>query len=94
MRPFKELNKAVEIITNVLNIIWDINNIGIAKFRDLVIDFDMDQFKKLHKKQIVQSLNEPMSQYLEEFLTRLRSRKMLRKVPLEETSDLITVSTA
>jgi len=92
--PFMELNKAVEIITNALNIIWDIENIGIAKFRDLDIDFDMDQFKKLHKKQVVQSLNEPMSRYLEGFLTRLRSRDMLRKVPLEETTDLITVSTA
>ncbi len=92
--PFMELNKAVEIITNALNIIWDIKNIGIAKVRDLEVDFDIDQFKKLHKKQIVQSLNEPMSRYLEEFLTRLRSRNMLRKVPLEETSDLITVSTA
>jgi hypothetical protein len=89
-----ELNKAVEVITNALNIIWDIKNIGIAKFRDLEVDFDIDQFKKLHKKQIVQSLNEPMSRYLEEFLTRLRLRNMLRKVPLEEMSDLITVSTA
>ena len=90
--PFKELNKAVEIITNAINMIWDIANIGIAKFRDIEVDFDMEQFKKLHKKQPVQSLNEPMSRYLEEFLGRLRARGMLRKVPIEEMANRITVS--
>ncbi len=90
--PFKELNRAVEIITNAINMIWDIENIGIANFRNLEVDFDMELFKKLHKKQVVQSLNEPMSRYLEEFLGRLRSRGMLRKVPIEETSNRITVS--
>ncbi len=91
--PFKELNKAVEIITNAINMIWDISNIGVAKFRDMTVDFDMESFKRQHKKQNVQSLNEPMSRYLEDFLTRLRSRNMLRKVPLEEIADRITVST-
>jgi hypothetical protein len=92
--PFKELNKAVELITNAINIIWDIGNIGVANFRELVIDFDMEKFKIIHKKQAVQSLNEPMSHYLQEFLNRLRARKMMRKVPIEEMQDLITVSTA
>jgi len=92
--PFKELNKAVELITNSINLIWDIGNIGVAKFRELVIDFDMEKFKAIHKKQAVQSLNEPMSHYLQEFLTRLRDRNMMRKVPIEEMQDLITVSTA
>ncbi len=91
--PFKELNLAVEVITNNINMIWDISNIGVAKFRDMTVDFDMEAFKRSHKKQNVQSLNEPMSQYLENFLTRLRSRNMLRKVPLEEMADRITVST-
>jgi hypothetical protein len=92
--PFKELNKAVEVITNSVNMIWDVHNIGIAKFRPLIVDFDLDKFKKIHKKQNVQSLNEPMSQYLDNFLSRLRSRNMMRKVPLEEIQDLVTVSSA
>ena len=92
--PFKELNKAVEVITNAVNMIWDVCNIGIAKFRPLVVDFDMEKFKKIHKKQNVQSLNDPMSKYLDEFLCRLRSKKMMRKVPLEEIQDLVTVSSA
>ena len=91
--PFKELNKAVEIITNAINMIWDISNIGVAKFRDMTVDFDMEAFKRTHKKQNVQSLNDPMSRYLEDFLARLRSRNMLRKVPPEEMADRITVST-
>ena len=92
--PFKELNKAVEVITNAVNMIWDVHNIGIAKFRPLVVDFDLEKFKKIHKKQNVQSLNDPMSQYLDNFLSRLRSRNMMRKVPSEEIQDLITVSSA
>jgi hypothetical protein len=92
--PFKELNKAVEIIINAINMIWDIANIGIAKFRPMDVDFDMDLFKTLHKKQPVQSLNEPMSRYLEDLLNRLRSRNMLRKVPVEEISDITTVSSS
>lgn len=92
--PFKELNRAVEIITNSVNMIWDICNIGIAKFRPLVVDFDMEHFRKIHKKHGVQNLNDPMSKYLYEFLNRLRSRNMIRKVPLDEMQDLITVSPA
>ena len=92
--PFKELNKAVEIITNAINMIWDIANIGIAKFRPMDVDFDMEMFKSLHKKQPVQSLNDPMSRYLEDFLNRLRSRNMLRKVPVEEISNITTVSSS
>jgi hypothetical protein len=92
--PFKELNKAVEIITNALNMIWDISNIGVANFRCMDVDFDMTLFKSIHKKQPVQSLNEPMSRYLEDFLNRLRSRNMLRKVPVEEIPDIITVSSS
>jgi hypothetical protein len=92
--PFKELNRAVEIIINAVNMIWDIGNIGVAKFRPHVVDFDMDHFKTIHKKQGVQSLNDPMSKYLDEFLNRLRSKKMMRKVPLDEMQDLITVSPA
>ena len=92
--PFKELNKAVEIITNALNMIWDIGNIGVANFRCMDVDFDMPLFKTLHKKQPVQSLNEPMSRYLEDFLNRLRSRKMLRKVPVEEIPEILTVSSS
>ena len=92
--PFKELNKAVEVITNAVNMIWDVGNIGIAKFRPLVVDFDLGKFKKLHKKQNVQSLNEPMSKYLGEFLSRLRLKNMMRKVPVDEIQDLVTVSSA
>jgi len=92
--PFKELNKAVEIITNAINMIWDIANMGIAKFRQMDVDFDMTLFKSIHKKQPVQSLNDPMSQYLGDLLNRLRSRNMLRKVPLEEIANIITVSSS
>ncbi len=88
--PWKPLNKAIFILQNALNSVWDIANRGIAKFRPLHIPFDWDKYKPVRVN--AQNLNEPMSAALKDLLNGFEAKGLVVDVPRDVLDSLTTIS--
>ncbi len=88
--PWKELNKAVFIVQNAFNYVWDIQNRGIAKFRPMHIPFDWDKYKPVRVN--AQNLNDPLSSALKTLLDDFESKLLIEDVPPEKLATLTTIS--
>lgn len=88
--PWKSLNKAIFILQNALNSVWDISNRGIAKFRPMLIPFDWSAYKPVRVN--AQNLNEPMSKALRELLDGFEAKSLVVDVPKEDLDTLTTIS--
>lgn len=88
--PWKSLNKAIFILQNALNSVWDVENRGIAKFRPMHIPFDWDKYKPVRVN--AQNLNQPMSEALKHLLDGFESKKLVVDVPREILDSLTTIS--
>jgi len=88
--PWKPLNKAIYILQNALNSVWDVSNRGIAKFRPMLIPFDWDAYKAVRVN--AQNLNEPMSAALKELLDGFEAKSLVVDVPRDVLNSLTTIS--
>lgn len=88
--PFLEINKAVWLIQNALASVWDIENRGIAKYRDMHIPFDEENYVPVRVN--AQVLNEPMTEALKRYLDSEQSRGTVEDVPSETLATLTTIS--
>ena len=88
--PWMEVNKAVSIIQNAFNYMWDIENRGIAKFRPMHIPFDWDSYKAVRVN--AQNLNGPLSDALWKLLEGFEKKQLIEDVPPDKIGTLTTIS--
>jgi hypothetical protein len=88
--PWMELNKAIFILQNAFNYMWDIHNRGIAKFRPMHIPFDWTSYKAVRVN--AQNLNQPLSEALKALLDGFEKKGLIEDIPPDKISTLTTIS--
>jgi hypothetical protein len=89
--PYPEINKAVYIVMNAFNIVWDKRRLGLANFRGLKINFNRDKFRP--RKIKPQNLNPTMQNVLSKELSVFIEADLMTKVlPEDMESGEIVVS--